>query len=207
MARVIYINGPSSVGKSTLTRALQNELSEVYLRIGIDQMIGMMPEKLNDWSAGISRNKDNSMAGFCWDFKPSPDGTPTHGLMSGPQGARISNLFHVVARTMLLSGYSIIIDDVALRGQEDIVRWQKTLAEFPVLWVGLTAPLSLLEQRERDRGNRALGSSRMQVDLVHQGNIHYDCFFDTASVSLKEMVRNILAASISQQKYNGDNAI
>lgn len=59
MPRVIYINGPSSVGKSTLTRALQNALAETYLRIGIDQMIGMMPTRLNDWSDGTVRTADN----------------------------------------------------------------------------------------------------------------------------------------------------
>ncbi len=196
MPRVIYINGPSSVGKSTLTRALQNALTETYLRIGIDQMIGMMPTRLNDWSEGTVRTAENRAPGFCWNFEQLPDGSPAHHIMRGPEGVRISDLFHTVARTMLLAGYSIIIDDVALRGRDDIERWQKTVAEFPAIWVGLTAPLSVLEERERTRGDRALGSSGVQASLVHAGNFHYDCFFDTANVSLQQMV-HIITTKIS----------
>lgn len=97
---------------------------------------------------------------------------------------------------MLLSGYSIIIDDVALGGSSDIERWRETLKGFPVLWVGLTAPIAILEERERARGDRAIGSSRVQLELVHQGNITYDYFFNTAEVSLDQMVQQIVTASI-----------
>ena len=104
MAHIIYINGPSSVGKSTLARALQNNLTEIYLRIGIDQMIGMMPEKINDWSEGIVRTDKNTTPGFCWNFSSTSAGFSSHSLVVGPEGARISNLFHTMARIMVLSG-------------------------------------------------------------------------------------------------------
>lgn len=193
MAHVIYINGPSSAGKSTLIRALQNELTETYLRIGIDPVIGMMPPRLNDWSEGVARTDENITRGFCWNFSEHVDDSPTHTLISGPEGKRITDLLHILARTMVSSGYSIIIDDVALGGSHDIARWRKTLEGFSVLWVGLTAPLEVLEKRERNRGDRAIGSSRTQVSLVHQGDIQYDCFFDTEQVSLEQMVQQIKA--------------
>lgn len=192
MSRVIYINGPSSAGKSTLIRALQNELSETYLRIGIDPMIGMMPSRLNDWSEGIIRTSAHTTPGFCWNFAEDTDGSSTHTLMSGAEGKRIVDLLHTMARTVLSSGYSIIIDDVALGGSHDIERWRKTLEGYSVLWIGLTAPLKVLEEREHARGDRAIGSSRTQVDLVHQGGIQYDYFFDTSEISLQEMVQKIV---------------
>jgi chloramphenicol 3-O phosphotransferase len=196
---IIYLNGPSSSGKSTLTRALQNVLPAAYLRIGIDQMIGMMPEKLNDWREGISRTPENSAPGFCWDFQPLPDGTPTHRIVRGPEGIRVADLFHQIARTMVLSGYSIIIDDVALEGSKDITRWRTTLEGFPALWIGLTAPIDVLEERERTRGDRAIGSSRIQAELVHNYRIRYDYFFDTAKTSLEQIVQEIVAACAHQK--------
>ena len=193
MGRVIYINGPSSSGKSTLIRVLQNKLDDVYLRIGIDPVIGMMPPRLNDWRSGIVRTDENVLPGFCWNFSQQFDNVPVHNLVCGPEGKRVVDLLHVLARTMLLSGYSIIIDDVALGGSQDVARWRDTLKDFSVLWVGLTAPLHVLEKRERDRGDRAIGSSRVQVDLVHQGEIHYDLFFDTEHMSIEQIVQEVVS--------------
>lgn len=50
--QIIYINGPSSAGKTTLAHAVQEEMEQPFLHIGIDRVIGMMPEKLNNWEGG-----------------------------------------------------------------------------------------------------------------------------------------------------------
>ena len=46
---IILLNGPSSSGKSTLANILQSKLNDPFLHIGIDKMIGMMPEAINNW--------------------------------------------------------------------------------------------------------------------------------------------------------------
>src|SRR5690348_1809216 len=107
MSHVIYINGPSSSGKSTLTHALQAALPGMYLRIGIDCMIGMMPEKLNDWREGIVRTAENTPPGFCWPYESSADGTPTHRIIRGPEGERIADLFHALAHTIAAREHSL----------------------------------------------------------------------------------------------------
>ena len=38
MPKIIYLNGPSSSGKTTLAKALQESLEEPYLHIGIDKV-------------------------------------------------------------------------------------------------------------------------------------------------------------------------
>jgi chloramphenicol 3-O phosphotransferase len=53
----------------------------------------------------------------------------------------------------------IIIDDVSF-GKQQLDEWKKILKDFRVLWVGVNAPLAVLEQREKDRGNRIQGSAR-----------------------------------------------
>jgi chloramphenicol 3-O phosphotransferase len=50
--QIIYLNGPSSSGKTTLAKALQEEFEQPFLHIGIDRVIGMMPVKLNNWDGG-----------------------------------------------------------------------------------------------------------------------------------------------------------
>lgn len=51
------------------------------------------------------------------------------------------------------------------------------------------------------RGNRAIGSSRIQADLVHNYRIRYDYFFDTAEVSLDQMVQEIVSACKNQTHW------
>mgnify|MGYP003342011459 CR=1 FL=1 len=50
--QIIYLNGPSSSGKTSLVKALQDKLSQPFLHVGVDKIIGMMPAKLNDWTGG-----------------------------------------------------------------------------------------------------------------------------------------------------------
>jgi len=42
--QVIYLNGPSSSGKTELAKALQEALDKPFLHVGIDKVIGMMPK-------------------------------------------------------------------------------------------------------------------------------------------------------------------
>ena len=48
--QIIYLNGPSSSGKTTLAKALQHAFDDLFLHVGIDKIIGWMPEKVNDWT-------------------------------------------------------------------------------------------------------------------------------------------------------------
>lgn len=50
--QIIYLNAPSSSGKTTLARALQHAFDDLFLHVGIDKIIGWMPEKVNDWTGG-----------------------------------------------------------------------------------------------------------------------------------------------------------
>ncbi len=50
--QIIYLNGPSSSGKTTLARGLQHAFEDLFLHVGIDKIDGWMPEKVNDWTGG-----------------------------------------------------------------------------------------------------------------------------------------------------------
>lgn len=41
--RIIYLNGTSSSGKSSIALSLQQMLGEPHLRLGVDTFLGMMP--------------------------------------------------------------------------------------------------------------------------------------------------------------------
>ena len=46
--RIIFINGTSSSGKTSIVRALQDMLKEPYLEAGIDKFIWMLPARYLD---------------------------------------------------------------------------------------------------------------------------------------------------------------
>lgn len=181
--QIIYLNGPSSSGKTTLAKALQQELDVPFIHIGIDRVIGMMPEKLNNWAGGPAP------LGFSW--KPSIDetGAPVQEIQAGPFGKKMVQTLREIVLTLLRMGHYVIVDDVSL-GKCEVDEWKGALQDWKVLWIGIKASLNVLESREKERGNRLLGSARAQYFKVHQ-DVVYDLEFDTSKESLATIVRTI----------------
>ena len=181
--QIIYLNGPSSCGKTTLAKALQESLDEPFLHIGIDKVIGMMPSKLNAWEGSIS------VPGFSW--KPSIDetGHPVQELQIGPFAQKMCQALKLIVLALAKEGHSLIIDDVAF-GKGEVDLWKEILCDYKVLWIGLSTPLPKLEERERRRKDRTAGSARAQYFKVHK-DVLYDLEFDTDQESVETIVQAI----------------
>ncbi len=181
--QIIYLNGPSSSGKTTLAKALQHAFNEPFLHVGIDKIIGWMPEKVNDWTGG------EAPLGYSWKKSQDETGNPIQELQAGSYAQKIGETFREVVLALAKMGHHIIIDDVSF-GKIQVDEWKETLKDFQVLWVGVNAPLSVLEQREKERGNRIVGSARGQFHKVHV-DIAYDLEIDTHQASLTENIEKI----------------
>jgi chloramphenicol 3-O phosphotransferase len=90
------------------------------------------------------------------------------------------------------SGNDVIVDDVFI-DRLWLDAWRKDLVGLDWLLVGVLAPLKVLEERERIRGNRIAGEARAQFDVIHRG-IDYDFTVDTARQSPDECAHAVLAA-------------
>jgi len=177
--RIIFLNGTSSSGKSTLAKALQKQFTSPYLHAGIDQFIFMLPGAyLNPplWSE-VYRYHDRD------------DGTFT--IETGPLGHRLMTGMHTSAAALAASGFNVILDHVLLE-----MRWleecARLFAPFEVWFVGIRCPLAVLEQRERDRKDRTLGQARAQFDVVHAGKT-YDVEVDTSQADAAACAAQITA--------------
>jgi chloramphenicol 3-O phosphotransferase len=93
---------------------------------------------------------------------------------------------------MAEQGNCLVVDDVMLGGGE-AEDYRRLLSGFDVHFVGLFAPLDVLEQRERDRGDRVLGLARWQYERAHQG-MAYDLEIDTTRLSPSEAAETIRQA-------------
>lgn len=181
--QIIYLNGASSSGKTTLAKALQQAFEEPFLHVGIDKIIGWMPEKINDWTGG------EAPIGYSWKKSMDESSNLIQELQMGTYAQRIGRTFQEVVLALAKMGHRIIIDDVSF-GKQQLDEWKKILKDFRVLWVGVNAPLAVLEQREKDRGNRIQGSARGQFHKVHADAI-YDLEIDTHHLNLKDGIEKI----------------
>lgn len=189
--QIIFLNGTSSVGKSTIAKTLQQELEAPYLHVGIDQLIAMMPEKVNNWEGGTAE------LGFSWKRGVDEQGHPLQMLQVGPYAAKMSLAFKNVVTALARSDLNIIVDEVAFE-ENAHTAWKEALKGYDVLWVGLTADLAVIEKREKERGNRLLGQARAAAPLVHKG-FEYDLFLDTGLIPTSEVVQKIKLASKSKK--------
>lgn len=174
---VIILNGIGSVGKSATAKALQAIATRPFLHVAMDAFLGMLPEKLFGDPEGLV-------------FEPAQsDGKPVIAIRSGPVLRRaMRGMRHAVA-ALAGQGNHLIVDEVMIDSGA-VQDYRDLLRAFDLRLVGLFAPLEVLEERERARGDRQIGLARWQYGRVHQG-ITYDLQVDTSLVSPAECARLI----------------
>lgn len=185
-ASVIFLNGPSSVGKSSIAKLLQDLLLPTpFLHIGIDYLIDMMPESMNSWS-GERREE-----GFWWKIGEDEDKQVIANLEAGSYAKKVSHSLIGIALSLLADGHNLIIDEICLL-PKSFSNWKVSLADYRVFYVGLMANTEILVSRERERKDRMIGSARAQNLTVHLGN-EYDLSLNTDLLSPSECAKTILA--------------
>lgn len=177
---VVILNGAGSVGKTSTAKAIQDISREPVLHIQMDSFLEMLPASMFGHPDGYA-------------FETVDDGgKPAVVIHSGPVLARLMKGMRNAIAAMAEQGNSIVVDDVMFGGGE-AADYRRLLADFNVRLVGLFASLDVLEQRERDRGDRDIGLARWQYERVHDG-IAYDLEVDTTNLSPAEVARAICSA-------------
>jgi len=175
--RVILLHGTSSSGKSTVARAIQALSDDPWIRLGIDAVWNAVDER---WMEHGSRSAE----GFHW----SEDGT----IAPGPVGQRIAAGMRAAVAALARAGNDVVADDVFV-DPGWLSAWRAELTGIRLLLVGVFAPLHLLEERERSRGNRISGEARAQFEVIHRG-VGYDITVDTSDRTPEQCARAILNA-------------
>jgi chloramphenicol 3-O phosphotransferase len=174
---VIILNGVGSVGKSATARAFQAITARPFLYVAMDAFIDMLP-------AGLFGDPEGLI------FETTMDhGKPSTAVRTGPILARaMQGMRHAVA-AMAEQGNNLIVDEVMI-GQHKAQHYRALLSRFDVRFVGLFAPLDVLEARERARGDRQAGLARWQYQRVHR-DIAYDLEIDTTTTTPEENAARI----------------
>ncbi len=171
VARIVLLNGVGSAGKSSIAKALQTITVDPFLHVQMDTFLQMLPERYQNHPGGLT---------FA---TVQEDGNSSVVIKTGPVADRaFRGMQHAIA-AMAAQGNNLIVDDVLL-GQ-GIVEYVELLAPFDLFLVGVLAPLVVLEERERQRGDRLIGLARWQYNRVHQG-MKYNLEVDTSVASPME---------------------
>ncbi len=168
MTRIIILNGVGSAGKGSIAKALQTLTETPFLHVSMDTFCEMLPAAYFDHPDG-----------FIFETIEE-DGHPSVVIKTGAIGERLlRGMRHAIA-AMAAEGNDMIVDEVLLGPEK--TEYRQLLAPYEVHWVGVFAPLDVLEQRERQRGDRLIGLARWQFDRVHK-DMRYDLEIDTSKAT------------------------
>ncbi len=160
---IIFLNGTSSSGKSSIAIKIQ-ELSHLpFIHLEIDAFLGMIAFKHIDCEAidGVNENCNKLISGF-----------------------------HQCFASMVKSGNNIVIDHV-LQESNWLVECLSVLKDEKVYMVGVYTSLDILTEREIKRGDRSIGLAALQFNKVHSSCI-YDIEVNTDYQSSEECAKKIL---------------
>lgn len=167
---IIFINGTSSSGKTSLLKALQAKLTEPYLDMGIDRFIWMLPKRYLD--------------------RPLWDDVLGKAVQSGPLGLVLFSGMHHAIAAAAKRGLNVIADHVFVE-KAWVDECASLFADMNAYLIGLHCPLEVLEQRERDRKDRTLGQAREQFDVIHK-YVVYDLELDTSTLTVEECAEKVI---------------
>ncbi|MDD1793993.1 chloramphenicol phosphotransferase CPT family protein [Enterovibrio makurazakiensis] len=156
--QIILLNGTGSSGKTSIANTLIEQLPVQYLNFSIDSVLYALPpsdlEKMMEGKA-ITRQG--------YDY-------PT--LVRG---------YHQAAKGLANAGCKLILDNAWIPDEEkrDML---EAFSEFDVCLVGVKCHLLVAMERERQRGDRAIGLAESEYNHVHT-NMNYDFEVDTTTLS------------------------
>lgn len=182
---LIALVGTSSVGKTSVAQRLQEELSEPHLVVGLDHFFLMFPYEWNGHPRGPG-------PGFWYDDVIDADGKPRARIRYGEAGERLLAGMRAAVLAMLDAGNDIILDEMPL-DSSIMPAWKRALADRPVFWVHLDAPLATVEAREAGRTKGLhLGNARGHHGLAAVAT--YDLRVETEGKTPEMVAGEILRA-------------
>lgn len=174
--KIIFLNGCSSAGKTTLAIMLQQMLAEPYQHMALDQFRDGMPGKYR----GLN----------------SPEGTPgalglnvvpirkddelVTEIRFGAMGEQVLRGMRRAVAAFAREGNNVIVDDLLFK-PEYLDDYAKALAGLDVWLIGVRCTLEVVNEREALRMGRFPGTAASHFHEVHAHGAGYDLEIDTTA--------------------------
>lgn len=186
MSRIIFLNGCSSAGKTSISKAIQELSDTPWLHIGIDTFIGMLPSKFLEFGDRASEGyysfiHSENERGTCIQVKTEPRGE-----------VFFQEHVHKVVQLLADLGHDIIVDEVIF-DKVSMDQYLQKLSNHRIFLVQVMCDINVLIERERLRGDRTVGLANDQFDRLKSFTYNYDLIADTTKVSAIDNARLILS--------------
>ena len=163
--KIIFLNGVSSSGKSTLAKVLQSRLSEPFYLLANDIFCNISPEKFID--INMMETYDRALMGMYYTIKTFSD----IGI-------------NAIVDDVLLKD----------NNYDRLKQCVELLHDYPVLFVHVICSDSEeLRRREIERGDRGIGQGESQLAQLNPQDT-YDITVDTHNNSTEECADKIIEA-------------
>lgn len=166
--KIIFLNGVSSSGKTTLGWKIQDLSKTHYYLISQDQFCEMWPAPF-------------------WIQNPEKEFNHTMSMMYKTIKMFASMGENVVVDHILLNNERLKSDN----GEGTFQDFKKQLEEYEVLYVHVICPIEELRKREAERGDREIGNAEGQIPYLEPQE-GYDITIDTSNASINECANKIL---------------
>jgi chloramphenicol 3-O phosphotransferase len=170
---IIFLNGVSSSGKTSIAKVLQHTLAEPYLHVPLDSFESMLPERYDEGGR------------FDWQ-------------LLFPQA--LSGFHHSIA-ALATAGNNLIVDHVTVYREgwhSSLIECAYLLKPFRAYLIGVHCPLNELQRREQARGDRYIGTAIRQFDRVHRYGIA-DLNVDTSTATTEACAEQVRAYITSHE--------
>lgn len=158
---IIILNGTSSSGKTSIANKLLEKLNAPYFFFSVDNFLSpSMPQRINFEIPEDLKLIDESISGF-----------------NKALGAYASHIEYMIV-------------DHVLQNPKWYDEIFNSLNRKDVLFIGVTAPLSIIEERENKREDRKSGTARAQYEQMSK--FTYDLIVDTSKMSPDECANLII---------------
>lgn len=184
---VIFLNGSSSAGKTTLAITLQQLLDEPYQHIALDQFRDGMPGRYR----GLN-SPDGTPGASGLNIVPQESGGEllTH-IRFGEHGERVLQGMRRAVAAFAQAGNNVIIDDLLFKPHY-LDDYAGALAGVPTWLIGVRCALNVVNEREAQRSGRFPGTATSHFHEVHAHNAGYDLEVDTSRTTPKECALAII---------------
>ena len=172
--KIIFLNGVSSAGKTTLAKALQNKLSEPFYLLANDTFCDMGPEKFWDIDAGATC--DRALKGMYYSIKAFSD----------------------IGINVIVDDVLLKVDE---NGYDRLEECVKLLHDYSVLFVHVVcSDLEEQRRREKERGDRGIGQGEGQLSQLSPQDT-YDITVDTSANTTEECADKIIEMLAYPEKF------
>lgn len=172
---IVFLNGTSSAGKTTLSHALQEEMPEPYQHVALDQFRDGLPAKFR----GLNSPEGTTGArGLNVVPTELDSGQTVTEVRFGEDGSRLLKGMRRAIATLADTGVNVIIDDIILR-TDFLVDYLEVMENHNLYFVGVRCPLEVISERESQRLGRFPGTAESHFERCHAHGT-YDIELDTS---------------------------